>query len=67
MSEERRRKGSLLGVIAYVLVPGERRVRAASHFRKAGLETLMGFGELVRPGKQTDSSGSSGRERIQID
>jgi hypothetical protein len=54
-------------VVAYVLVPGERRVRAVSHFRKAGLETLMGFGELVRPGKQPDSSGSSGRERIRID
>jgi hypothetical protein len=67
MSEERRRKGSLLGVVAYVLVPGERRVRAASHFRKAGLETLMGFGEFVRPDKRQDSSGSSGRERIQID
>ena len=35
MSEEKRRKGSLLGVIAYVLVPGERRVRR-QHFRKAG-------------------------------
>jgi hypothetical protein len=67
MGEERRRKGSLLGVVAYVLVPGERRVRAASHFRKAGLETLLGFGELVRPGNQPDSSGSAGRERIQID
>jgi hypothetical protein len=67
MSDERQHKGSLLGVIAYVLVPGERRVRAASHFRKAGLETLIGLGELVRPVKQSDSSGSSGRERIQID
>ena len=64
MADEKRRKGSLLGVAAYVLVPGERRVRAARHFRKAGLETLMGFGELVRPMKQP---GSSGRERIQID
>ena len=67
MSEEERRKGSLLGVVAYVLVPGERRVRAASHFRKAGLETLMGFGELVRPGKRLDSPGPSGRESIKID
>ena len=67
MSEERQRKGSLLGVMAYVLVPGERRVRAASHFRKAGLETLMGFGELVRPGGQPNSTESSGRERIELD
>ena len=34
-------------MIAYVLVPGERRVRAARHFRKAGLETLKGIGELA--------------------
>ena len=42
MSEDTRRRSSLLGVIAYVLVPGERRMRAARHFRKAGLETLKG-------------------------
>ncbi len=67
MSEERQRKGSLLGVVAYALVPGERRVRAVRHFRKAGLETLLGFGELVRPGKRPDAGGSAGRERIEID
>ena len=43
MTEERPRKGALLGVIAYVLVPGERRARAAGHFRKAGFETLKGL------------------------
>ena len=67
MAEERRRKGSLLGVVAYVLVPGERRVRAARHFRKAGLETLKGFGELVRPEGPPDPSGDLGRERIEIE
>ena len=67
MAEERRRKGSLLGVVAYVLVPGERRVRAARHFRKAGFETLMGLGELVRPERPPDSSGSADRERIEIE
>jgi hypothetical protein len=67
MAEERQRKGSLLGVVAYVLVPGERRARAARHFRKAGFETLKGFGELVRPESQPDSSGSSNRERIEIE
>ena len=36
MTEDKERKGSLLGVVAYVLVPGERRTRAARHFRKAG-------------------------------
>jgi hypothetical protein len=67
MAEERQRKGSLLGVVAYVLVPGERRTRAARHFRKAGFETLKGFGELVRPEGQQDSPGPTGRERIEIE
>jgi hypothetical protein len=54
-------------VIAYVLVPGERRVRAAGHFRKAGFETLKGVGELVRPEKSRASSGPASRERIEIE
>ena len=67
MSEEKRHKGTLLGVIAYVLVPGERRVRAAGHFRKAGFETLRGIAELVRPEQSQASSGSASRERIEIE
>ena len=67
MSEEKRRKGTLLGVIAYILVPGERRVRAARHFRKAGFETLKGIGELMRPEKSQESSGPTSRERIEIE
>ena len=67
MSEEKRRKGTLLGVIAYILVPGERRVRAARRFRKAGFETLKGVGELVRPEKSRASSGPASRERIEIE
>jgi hypothetical protein len=67
MSEEKRRKGTLLGVLAYILVPGERRVRAARHFRKAGFETLKGVGELVRPEKSRASSGPASRERIEIE
>jgi hypothetical protein len=67
MSEEKRRKGTLLGVIAYILVPSERRVRAARHFRKAGFETLKGVGELVRPEKSRASSGPASRERIEIE
>jgi hypothetical protein len=67
MSEEKRRKGTLLGVIAYVLVPGERRVRAAGHFRKAGFETLRGVAELVRPEESQASSGPTSRERIEIE
>jgi len=67
MSEERRRRGSLLGVVAYVLVPGERRVRAAGHFRKAGFETLKGVGTLLRPERPPESSGPERRERIEIE
>ena len=67
MSEEKRSKGALLGVIAYVLVPGERRARAAGHFRRAGFETLRGVGELVRPERQHDSSQPANRERIEIE
>ena len=67
MSEDTRRRSSLLGVIAYVLVPGERRVRAARHFRKAGFETLKGVGELVRPKKSQASSTPTNRERIEIE
>jgi hypothetical protein len=67
MSEERRRRGSLLGVIAYVLVPGERRVRAAGHFRKAGFETIKGVGTLLRPEKSPESSSPERRERIEIE
>ena len=67
MAEERQRKGSLLGVVAYVLVPGERRTRAARHFRKAGFETLKGFGALVGPEGQPDSTGPANRERIEIE
>lgn len=67
MAEERQRKGSLLGVVAYVLVPGERRTRAARHFRKAGFETIKGFGELVKPERQQDSTGPANRERIEIE
>ena len=67
MSEDTQRRGSLLGVIAYVLVPGERRVRAARHFRKAGFETLKGVGELVRSEKSQASSRPTDREHIEIE
>jgi hypothetical protein len=67
MAEEKRRKGRLLGVIAYVLVPGERRMRAAGHFRKAGFEVLKGVGELLRPEKSQASSAPVSRDRIEID
>jgi hypothetical protein len=67
MAEEKRRRGNLLGVIAYVLVPGERRVLAAAHFRKAGFEALKGVRELVRPEKSQTSTRPTSRERIEIE
>jgi hypothetical protein len=56
----------LLGLVAYALVPGERRVRAFRHFRRAGIEGLRGVGALVTPEKRPEE-GPSGRERIEID
>ncbi len=61
------RRYPLLGLVAYALVPGERRVRAAAHFRKAGFEALKGVGELVRPEKSQTSTGPTSRERIEIE
>jgi hypothetical protein len=62
-----RRRRSLLGVVAYVLVPGERRRRAAGHFRRAGFEVLRGARELARPeGAETVRRGER-RERIEIE
>jgi hypothetical protein len=64
---EPRESRSLLGVVAYVLVPGERRRRAAGHFRRAGFEVLRGVGALARPEKPPDG-GETGRwERIDIE
>ncbi len=61
----------LLGVVAYVLVPGERRRRAAGHFLRAGVEVLLGARELARPertpeGVETGRRGER-RERIEIE
>jgi len=63
---EERRKG-LLGVLAYALVPGERRVRAAGHFRKAGFEALKGVGALMRPEGPDEPKETARRERIEIE
>ncbi len=65
MAPERRRSGSLLGVIAYVLVPGERRRKAAGHFRRAGFEALRGVAALARPEKPPEEMAR--RERIEIE
>ena len=63
-----RRRRSLLGVVAYVLVPGERRRRSGAHFRRAGFEVLRGARELARlpEGAQTGRWGKR-RERIEIE
>lgn len=58
---------SLLGVLAYALVPGERRKRAAGHFRRAGFEVLMGARELARPERGSGGETPSRRERIEIE
>ena len=60
------RRYPLLGLVAYALVPGERRVRAARHFRRAGVEVLRGVGAFVTPERRSGGE-SSGRERIEID
>ncbi len=67
--EERlpRRRASLLGVAAYVLVPGERRRRAAGHFRRAGFEILRGVRELTRPERPREGAATGRRERIEIE
>ena len=55
----------LLGLVAYALVPGERRVRALRHFRRAGIEALRGLGALATPEKPQEEA--SERERIEIE
>ena len=59
----------MLGLAAYVLVPGERRARAAGHFRRAGFEAARGVGALVMPGPEGRGRepAASGRQRIEIE
>ena len=47
------RRYPLLGLVAYALVPGERRVRAARHFRRAGVEWQKDLPKLAKWSKQT--------------
>ena len=56
----------MLGLAAYLLVPGERRVRAVRHFRNAGIETLRGVGSLVMPETGSEREASR-RENIEIE
>lgn len=64
---ERRRRYPLLALAAYALVPGERRVRAMGHFRRAGFEVLRGVGALATPTKRSGESEGARRERIEIE
>lgn len=57
----------MLGVIAYVAVPGERRRKAAVHFRRAGFEALKGVAALARPGEADAGPQEAPRERIEVD
>lgn len=58
-----RRRGSLLGVVAYLLVPGERRREAAEHFRRAGMEAARGIARLAAPERAADDTrGETGGE-----
>ena len=66
MASERRGRGGLLGVIAYVAVPGERRKKAAVHFRRAGFEALKGVAALARPETGGGGREESRRERIEV-
>jgi hypothetical protein len=69
MAFERRGKGGLLGVIAYVAVPGERRKKAAVHFRRAGFEALKGVAALAGLDAGVDAGGGQEgppRERIEV-
>ena len=65
--EQPRRRGSLLGAVAYLLVPGERRKQAAGHFRKAGFEAIKGVGALTRPEKSPENAPAKRRQKIEID
>jgi hypothetical protein len=61
------RTRSLLGVLAYVVVPGERRQRAATYFRRAGIEAAKGVGALMRPERPPERNEGSERQSISID
>lgn len=69
MSRRERGRYPLLALAAYALVPGERRVRALGHFRRAGFEALRGFAALAAPGERPRGGPreSGGRQRIEIE
>ena len=54
-------------MIAYVAVPGERRKKAAVHFRRAGFEALKGVAALARPEAAGGGPEEARRERIEVE
>lgn len=76
MAPEQGRR-SMLGTVAYILVPGERRKKAAGHFSRAAIEAAKGVRALSLPSRSrsdTSEAGSSGesagrgdRQRIEIE
>ena len=66
MAPREPRRYPLLGLVAYALVPGERRADAMRHFRRAGVEALKGVGALAVPTTSRQTAASE-RERIEID
>jgi hypothetical protein len=65
-SPEPKKRYPLLALAAYLLVPGERRVQAARHFRRAGIEVLKGVGSFVIP-EESPREEPGGREHIEIE
>jgi hypothetical protein len=71
------KRRSVLGVAAYLMVPGERRRRAAGHFSRAAMEAAKGVRALSVParpaGKESkeenpgEGSPPGGRQRIDIE
>lgn len=76
MTRERDRR-SMLGTVAYILVPGERRKKAAGHFSRAAIEAARGVRALSSPGgsgsktggaeSSGESAGRGDRQRIEIE
>lgn len=60
------RRYPLLGLVAYALVPGERRVQAARHLRRAGVEVLRGVAAFITP-QRVAGDDAPEREKIELD
>lgn len=65
--ESRRGRLPLLGVAAYLLVPGERRRGAARHFRRAVFEAFLGVKTLASVENTQERGEIVRRERIEIE